>query len=126
MLAELVICMIAILLSIAIMYLHERALLYEWVAPLWLRKVSLCKKRFHKRPTMNVQNFSFINGWDVNLIDACSEICSALTSVNEWIEEQRFEKFLESQWSEIFDAVDVLCLILLQVFNIIVSATLML
>uniref|UniRef100_A0A914WIS6 Neurotransmitter-gated ion-channel ligand-binding domain-containing protein n=1 Tax=Plectus sambesii TaxID=2011161 RepID=A0A914WIS6_9BILA len=62
----------------------------------------------------------------LNIVATEMPKASKLPLLGEWIEEQRYDKFQEDLWSEIFDSIDLVCLVVLEVANVILSALLML
>uniref|UniRef100_A0A914W4K4 Neurotransmitter-gated ion-channel ligand-binding domain-containing protein n=1 Tax=Plectus sambesii TaxID=2011161 RepID=A0A914W4K4_9BILA len=132
-LAELFVCMLTTIVAVMIMFLHQRALSKHWLPPLWLQRLLCCKLTMRK----NLPRHSspaicdhiaekHSNGENTRLLKAFADYERSLKAVNTWIELLQDEKYLVEQWNELLNAIDMLLLIVVQIFNIIMSAFLIL
>lgn len=126
-LEELGLCALAVLVSIVIMFAHQRAFAHQWLIPKWLPKILLCSSSKVDAKSVTVNEIDTIiikQKSKLREVNSFASLSSTLQKVNEWIDEERREKMIMQQWNYIFDRIDLVFLILFQIVHATVMAIL--
>lgn len=124
--AEIMISTLAILISIVIMFLHQRALAKSWIPSRRLMKLFRCKvecvTNSAQKRSSSCDFYSISYQKRVNT--KSFKVINALQAILDWIEENKQEKALMAAWNEIFGSVDLISMTVFVVVNTAISACL--
>ncbi|XGW05688.1 hypothetical protein V3C99_016218 [Haemonchus contortus] len=118
-LAQTILCAIAVLVTSIYLIYHERASTRGWIPPRWLSS-SLLTRRYDKKVTHN-------DGFqqDHNRFES-TQLTPYLEAICAFLRETASDSRLEQMWARIFDRINVFTLIFFQLVNIILTLVILL
>ncbi|KAK5976002.1 hypothetical protein GCK32_005910 [Trichostrongylus colubriformis] len=118
-LAQTILCAIAVLVTSLYLILHERAYTRGWIPPTWLAS-RLLTRRYDKKVTHH-------DGFqqDHRTFES-TQLAPYLEKISSFMREMASDSRIERMWARIFDRIGVFTLIFFQVVNIVLTLAILL